>query len=86
MALDRFRDALRRRDRVNHLSQKLALVRVEHLLVKFGVLERNEADEIKDSSKSGEERIRRIIEKLLTKVRIHKHCGVCSRLSLCFCE
>ena len=70
MALDLFRDALRSRDRVNLLSQKLALVRVEHLLVKFEVLQKHEVDEIRDGSRSGEERIRRIIEKLLAKVRI----------------
>ena len=71
--MDRFREALRSRDRVNLLSQKLASVRLEHLLVKFGALQKHEVDEIRDSSKSGEERIRRIIEKLLIKVCIHKH-------------
>ena len=58
---------------MNLLSQKLALVRFEHLLVKFGALQKHEVDEIRDTSKSGEEKIRRIIEKLLTKVCVHKH-------------
>lgn len=69
---DPFRASLRSRDRVNLLSQKLASIRLEHLLDKFGALEKHEVDEIRDASESGEERIRRIIEKLLTKVCIRK--------------
>lgn len=85
MDADRFREALSSRDRVNLLSQQLASFSLEHLLVKFGAIEKFEADEIKTTSKSGEERIRRIIERLLAKV-IHKRVvTVFAHDYLCLC-